>query len=132
MVMWGRTNYYTVKTCLNRTFLRQMFVFRIDVLYFIFYLHVYRIVFYSGFGLDISYIRTFIYSLYRILLYLGFSLVQQYFSYIVAVSFFRGGNRNTRRKTTDLLQVTDKLLHNVVSSTPHLIGIRTHNVSGDG
>jgi hypothetical protein len=32
-------------------------------------------------------------------------------------------------KTTDLLQVTDKLKHNVVSSTPHLSGIRTHNFS---
>ena len=36
---------------------------------------------------------------------------QQYFSYIVAVSFIGGGNRNTQRKTTDLLQVTDKLYH---------------------
>jgi hypothetical protein len=35
-------------------------------------------------------------------------------------------------KTTDLSQVTDKLLsHNVVSSTPCRSGIRTHNVSGD-
>ena len=35
-------------------------------------------------------------------------------------------------KTTDLSQVTDKLLsHNVVSSTPRLSGIRTQNVSGD-
>ena len=35
--------------------------------------------------------------------------------------------------TTDLPQVTDKLYqsHNVISSTPHLSGIRTHNVSGD-
>ena len=32
-------------------------------------------------------------------------------------------------KTTDLPQVTDKL--NVVLNTPHLSGIRTHNVSGD-
>jgi hypothetical protein len=32
-------------------------------------------------------------------------------------------------KTTDLPQFTDK--HNVVSSTPHLNRIRTHNVSGD-
>jgi hypothetical protein len=36
-----------------------------------------------------------------------------------------GGNQSTRRKpeyqekTTDLSQVTDKLSHNVVSSTPH-------------
>jgi hypothetical protein len=36
-------------------------------------------------------------------------------------------------KTTDLLQVTDKLLsHNVVSSTlPTMNGFRTHNFSGD-
>ena len=37
------------------------------------------------------------------------------------------------RKTTDLSQVTDKLLsHNVVLSTPKCQrGIRTHNFSGD-
>ena len=35
-------------------------------------------------------------------------------------------------KTTDLSQVTDKTLsHNVVSSTPRLSGVRTHNISGD-
>jgi hypothetical protein len=34
---------------------------------------------------------------------------QQYFSYIVAVSFIGGGNQSIQRKTTDLLQVTDKL-----------------------
>ena len=35
-------------------------------------------------------------------------------------------------KMTSLLQVTDKTLsHNVVSSTPRLSGVRTHNVSGD-
>jgi hypothetical protein len=33
-------------------------------------------------------------------------------------------------KTTDLPQVTDKLLHNVVLSTPHSSGIQAHNVSG--
>jgi hypothetical protein len=34
--------------------------------------------------------------------------------------------------STSLSQVTDKLLsHNVVSSTPRLGGIRTHNFSGD-
>jgi hypothetical protein len=32
-------------------------------------------------------------------------------SYIVAVSFIGGGNRSTRKKTTDLLQITDKLYH---------------------
>ena len=31
-------------------------------------------------------------------------------------------------KTTSLSKA---LSHNVVSSTPHLVGIRTHNVSGD-
>jgi hypothetical protein len=30
----------------------------------------------------------------------------------------------------DLPEVTDKLSHNVVWSTPHLSGIRTHNFSG--
>jgi hypothetical protein len=37
---------------------------------------------------------------------------QQYFSYIMAVSFIGGGNRSTyAEKTTDLSQVTDKLYH---------------------
>ena len=35
------------------------------------------------------------------------------------------------RKITDLSQVTDKLSHNVVSSTPRLRGARTHNVIVD-
>jgi uncharacterized membrane protein len=35
------------------------------------------------------------------------------------------------KKNIDLVQVTDKLYHNVVSSTPRLNGIRIHNVSGD-
>ena len=41
--------------------------------------------------------------------------------------YLGGGNRNY------LPQVTDKLYHilNVISSTPRLNGIRTHNVSGD-
>jgi len=34
-------------------------------------------------------------------------------------------------KTTELSQLTDKLYHNVVSSTPRPSGIRTHNFSGD-
>ena len=45
----------------------------------------------------------------------------------MAVSFIGGGNQSTWEKTTDLSQVTD----NVVSSTPHLSRIRTHNFSGD-
>jgi hypothetical protein len=60
-----------------------------------------------------------------------FNTIQQYFSYIVAVSFIGGGNTSTSEKTTDLPQVTDKhLSHNVVSSTPRLGGMRIH-VSGD-
>ena len=45
---------------------------------------------------------------------------EQYFSYIMVVSFIGGGNQSTWKKTTDLSQVTDKLYHiiNVVSSTP--------------
>ena len=40
--------------------------------------------------------------------------------------------RRKPEKTSDLPQVTDKLLsHNIVSSTLLLIGTRTHNVSGD-
>ena len=38
-------------------------------------------------------------------------MCQQYFSYIVAVSFIVGRNRSTRKKPTDLSQVTDKLYH---------------------
>jgi len=46
--------------------------------------------------------------------------------------FIGGGNQSTRKKINDLSQVPDKLLsHNGISSTPHLSGIRTHNVSGD-
>jgi len=37
---------------------------------------------------------------------------------------FGGGNRSTRRKLTNLS-------HIVVSSTPRLSGIRTHNISAD-
>jgi hypothetical protein len=49
---------------------------------------------------------------------------QQYFSYIMAVSFI-GVPREK--------QVTDKLyrIMNVVSTTLHLNGIQTHIVSGD-
>jgi hypothetical protein len=46
--------------------------------------------------------------------YGGYRDFYQYFSSIVAVNFICGGNRSTRRKPTDLLQVT----HKVVSSTP--------------
>jgi hypothetical protein len=50
---------------------------------------------------------------------------------MVAVSFIGGGNRNTQ-KTTDMSQVTDKLFHINVSSTPRLSGVRTHNFRGNG
>ena len=43
----------------------------------------------------------------------------------MAVSFIGGENH---RPATSHWQT---LLHNVVSSTPHLSGIRTHNVSGN-
>ena len=58
--------------------------------------------------------------------------LQQYFSYIVAISFYWWRKPECPEKTTDLSQITGKTLsHNVVSSTPRLSGIRTHNVSGD-
>ena len=38
--------------------------------------------------------------------------------------------RGVPEENTDLSQVTDKS-HNVVSSTPHLSEIQTHNFSGD-
>ena len=50
-----------------------------------------------------------------------------HYSYIVVVSFIRGGIRSNRI-TTVLSQVTD----NVVSSTHRLCGIRTHNFSDGG
>ena len=56
---------------------------------------------------------------------------QQYFSYIVAVSFIGGGNQLVcPEKNTDLSQVTDKTLsHNVVLSIQlAMSGIRTDSL----
>ena len=43
---------------------------------------------------------------------------QQYFSYIVAVSFIGGVKPEDTEKTTDLSQVTDKLYHIVLYTSP--------------
>ena len=55
---------------------------------------------------------------------------QQCFSYIVAVSFLGGRKPGYPEKTTDLLQVTDKLDH-IMLNRVHLAmsGIQTHNFS---
>jgi hypothetical protein len=45
--------------------------------------------------------------------------------------FYWCGKSEYQEKTTDLPQVIVKHSHNVVSSTPRLSGIRTHNFSGD-
>jgi hypothetical protein len=49
---------------------------------------------------------------------------EQYFRYIVAISFIGGGNRGTRKKPP----TCQTLSHNVVSSTNRLRGIRTHTI----
>ena len=50
--------------------------------------------------------------------------------YILAVSFIGGGNWSTQRKPLTHRKSLTKS-HNVVSSTPRMSEIRTHNVSGD-
>ena len=49
----------------------------------------------------------------------------------MAVSFIGRENRSTPRENHwPVVSHGQALLHNVISSTPHLSGIRTHNVSG--
>ena len=57
---------------------------------------------------------------------------QQYFRYIVAVSFIGGGNLSTRRKTPILSQVIDNSYY-IMLYWVHLVmsGILTYNFSGD-
>ena len=55
---------------------------------------------------------------------------QQYFSYIIAVSFIGGGNRSNRRKPP-ICRKSQTLSHNVVLSSLRLSVVRTHNVSAD-
>ena len=59
---------------------------------------------------------------------------QQYFSYIVEVSFIDGGNRSTRTAGENHRPAASHwqtLSHNVVPCTSHLSWIRTHNFFGD-
>jgi len=56
---------------------------------------------------------------------------QQYFSYIVGVSFIGGGHRTTRRKPPTCRKSLTTLLHHVTSSKPRLSEVRTHKVNGD-
>ena len=49
----------------------------------------------------------------------------------ISVQFYWCRKPEYPEKTTDLSQVTNKLDHNVVSSTPRLDRIQTHNISGD-
>jgi len=46
---------------------------------------------------------------------------QQYFSYIVVVSFIGGGNRSIQRKPPTCRKSLTALSHTVVSSTPKIL-----------
>ena len=50
--------------------------------------------------------------------FMVFNATQQYFSYIVAVNFIGGWNGRIPEKTTDLPQVTDKLDHLMLCTSP--------------
>jgi hypothetical protein len=54
---------------------------------------------------------------------------QQYFSYIVAVSFIGGGNRMTRRKPPTCRKPLTNCITKFVNLA--LTDIRIHNISGD-
>ena len=59
----------------------------------------------------------------------GLRHFQQYFSYIVAISFIGGGNRKIRRKPPTCRKLLTNFSHNVVLLA--LSVSRTHNISGD-
>jgi len=57
---------------------------------------------------------------------------QQYFSYIVEVSFIEGGNRRTRRKPpTYRKSLTNCIAQCCIEYTSQNNGVRTHNFCGD-
>jgi hypothetical protein len=60
---------------------------------------------------------TFAYDLQRVMLWFKRHF-QQYFSYIVAVSFIGGGNQSTRQNHSPVASHSQTLSHNIVSSTP--------------